>query len=167
MESINHQSALIADSLASHDDRFISARDNLATPRSIEEQEVEQYAEQIESMSNEQITGLLQHPPFVQLCQSVQNTILGKLLECTLQGASFYRNTMKIIRFALQAEIDPHLAILFTNTIHIPDVPMKYLKAILDHPNIRKEVRGTLPSPYAFQPSLAFSLGSRMSCTTR
>jgi hypothetical protein len=91
-------------------------------------------------MSNEQLTALLQHPPFIQLFQTVQTSTLGKLLECTLNGASFYRNTMKIIRFTLQADIDPQLTILFTNTMHIPDLSMKHLKAILEHPTIGKEV---------------------------
>lgn len=47
---------------------------------------------------------------------------------------------MKIIRFILQSDIDPHLNISFTNLIHIPEVSLKHLRAILDHPAIRKEV---------------------------
>jgi len=83
---------------------------------------------------------LLHQASFYKLFETIQTTILPKLLECTLNGASFYRNMMKIIRFILQSELDPHLIISFTNSIHIPDVSLKHLKAILDHPTIRKEV---------------------------
>ncbi len=91
-------------------------------------------------MSNEQLIDLLHQTSFYNLFDLIQKTILSKLLECTLNGASFYRNMMKIIRFVLQSEIDPHLIITFTHTIHIPDISLKHLKAILDHPTIRKEV---------------------------
>ncbi len=137
--TINH-SALAADSLATQDDKFTSARENLTPSRTAEEQEIEQYAEQIESISSEQLMSLLHQTSFSKLFETIQPTILSKLLECTLNGASFYRNTMKIIRFILQTEIDPNLIISFTNSIHIPDVSLKHLKAILDHPTIRKEV---------------------------
>lgn len=123
------------------DDKFISARDNLTPSQTIEEQEIEQYVEQIESYTLEQLMNLLHQTSFYNLLEKIQPTILTKLLECTLNGASFYRNTMKIIRFILQTEIDPHLIISFTNSIHIPDISLKHLKAILDHPTIRKEVK--------------------------
>ncbi|CAF4183182.1 unnamed protein product, partial [Adineta steineri] len=139
VEPIINHSALIVDSLTSQDDKFVSARDNLTTSRTTEEQEIEQYAEQIESMSNEQLIHLIQQPAFGQLFQTIQITVLSKLLECTLNGASFYRNMMKIIRFILQADIDPNYIILFTNTIHVPDLLLKHLKAIFDHSTIRKE----------------------------
>lgn len=141
VEPIIHQSALTHDSLSTPDDKFVSARDTIPTSRTTEEQEIEQYAEQIESMSNEQIMGLLQQASIYQLFESIQTSILPKLLECTLNGASFYRNMMKTIRFILQSDIDPHLIISFTNAIHIPDISLKHLKAILDHPTMRKEVR--------------------------
>jgi len=92
-------------------------------------------------MSNEQLMTLLHQASFYNLFETIPTTILSKLLECTLNGASFYRNIMKIIRFILQSDIDPHLIITFTNSIHIPDVSLKHLKAILDHPTIRKEVK--------------------------
>ncbi|CAF4126396.1 unnamed protein product, partial [Adineta steineri] len=139
VEPIINHSALIVDSLTSQDDKFVSARDNLTTSRTTEEQEIEQYAEQIESMSNEQLIHLIQQPAFAQLFQTIQITVLSKLLECTLNGASFYRNMMKIIRFILQADIDSNYIILFTNTIHVPDLLLKHLKAIFDHSTIRKE----------------------------
>ena len=141
VEPIIHQSALANDSLATQDDKFVSARDTLLTSRTAEEQEIEQYAEQIESMSTEQIMGLLQQASIYQLFENIQTTILPKLLECTLHGASFYRNMMKTVRFILQSDIDPHLIISFTNAIHIPDISLKHLRAILDHPTMRKEVR--------------------------
>jgi hypothetical protein len=140
VESMTTQSALITDSLTTQDDKFVSARDNLPTSRTMEEQEIEQYAEQIESMSNEQLISLLHQTSFHQLFETIQRTILTKLLECTLNGASFYRNMMKIIRFILQSDIDPHSIILFTNSIHIPNATLTHLKAILEHPTIRKEV---------------------------
>ncbi len=140
-----NQSALVADSLASQDDKYVSARDNLPTSvltsRTIEEQEIEQYAEQIESMSNEQLMNLLQQTTFHKLFETIQPTILSKLLECTLNGASFYRNIMKIVRFIVQSDCDAHFIIAFTNSIHIPDLSLKHLKAILDHPTISKEVK--------------------------
>lgn len=141
VEPIIHQSALANDSLATQDDKFVSARDTLPTSRTAEEQEIEQYAEQIESMSTEQIMGLLQQASIYQLFENIQTTILPKLLECTLHGASFYRNMMKTVRFILQSDIDPHLIISFTNATHIPDISLKHLKAILDHPTMRKEVQ--------------------------
>jgi hypothetical protein len=141
VEPTINQSALAADSLATQDDKFVSARETLPTSRTTEEQEIEQYAEQIESMSNEQIMNLLHQTSFYQLLETIQPTIISKLLECSLNGASFYRNMMKTIRFILQSDIDPHLIISFTNSIHIPDISLKHLKAILDHPTIRKEVK--------------------------
>jgi hypothetical protein len=140
VEPTINQSALVSDSLATQDDKFVSARENLPTSRTTEEQEIEQYAEQIESMSNEQIISLLHQTSFYQLFETIQPTIISKLLECTLNGASFYRNMMKTIRFILQSDTDPQLIIAFTNSIHIPDISLKHLKAILDHPTIRKEV---------------------------
>ena len=143
-EPVVYQSALAADSLATQEDKFVSARENLnpsvSTTPTIEEQEIEQYAEQIESMSVEQLMHLINQPSFFQLFETIQTNILTKLLECTMNGASFYRNMMKIVRFLLQSDLDPHLIISFTHTFHIPDRPLKHLKAILDHPTIRKEV---------------------------
>ena len=118
----------------------------MSTARTPEEQEIEQYAEQIEAMTNEQLAGLIHQAPFYHLLESVQNTILSKLLECSLTGASFYRNMMKIFRFILQSELDPHFIIAFTNSIHIPDLSLAHLKSILDHPMIRKEVFISLSS---------------------
>jgi hypothetical protein len=92
-------------------------------------------------MSNEQLMTLLHQASFYNLFETIPTTILSKLLECTINAASFYPNIMKIIRFILQSDIDPHLIITFTNSIHIPDVSLKHLKAILDHPTIRKEVK--------------------------
>ncbi len=149
-----NQSALVADSLATQDDKFVSARETPTTSRTSEEVEIEQYAEQIESMSPEQIMGLLHQSSFYQLFERIQSTIISKLLECTLNGASFYRNMMKTIRFILQSEIDPHLIISFTNSIHIPDISLKHLKATLDHPTIRKEVTKILS--FSFQSCLFF-----------
>jgi len=138
----------VTDSLTTQDDKFISARENLTPSRTIEEQEVEQYAEQIESLSTEQLMNLIHQASFYKLFEIIQTTILPKLLECTLNGASFYRNMMKIIRFILQSELDPHLIISFTNSIHIPDVSLKHLKAILDHSTIRKEVKKIISLKY-------------------
>lgn len=130
------------------DEKFISARENLnastLTTRTIEEQEIEQYAEQIESMSNEHLMNLLHQESFYKLFHTIQSNILSKLLECSLNGASFYRNMMKIIRFILQSDIDPHLIISFTNSINIPNLPLKHLKASLEHSSIRKEVKLSL-----------------------
>ena len=141
VESINKQSTVVADSLTIQDDQFVSAGENLqSTHRTVEEQETEQYAEQIESLSNEQLMSLLHQSSFYALFERIQATILPKLLECTLNGASFYRHTMKIIRLILQSDINPHLIISFTNSIHIPNLPLSHLKAILDHQTIRKEV---------------------------
>ena len=146
-----NQSALATDSLATtHEEKYATARENLnssmSTARTPEEQEIEQYAEQIETMTNEQLAGLIHQAPFYHLLESVQNTILSKLLECSMTGASFYRNMMKIFRFILQSELDPHFIIAFTNSIHIPDLSLAHLKSILDHPMIRKEVLISLSS---------------------
>ena len=147
VEPTINQSTLMVDSLATmttHEEKYVSARENLnssmSTARTVEEQEIEQYAEQIEALTSEQLIGLIHQASFFHLVESVQNTILSKLLECSLTGASFYRNLMKIFRFILQSELDPHFIIAFTNSIHIPDLPLAHLKSILDHPNIRKEV---------------------------
>ncbi|CAF4406008.1 unnamed protein product, partial [Rotaria sp. Silwood2] len=138
-----NQSALVADSLTMQEDKFVSVRENLntstLTSRTVDEQQIEQHAEQIESMSNEELINLLHQESFYKLVETIQTTILSKLLECTLNGASFYRNMMKVIRIILQSDMDPHLIISFTNTIHIPDLSLKHLKAILDHSTIRKE----------------------------
>ncbi|CAF4736985.1 unnamed protein product, partial [Rotaria socialis] len=143
VEPIINQSTLVADSLARQEEKFVSARENLhssrLTSRTIQEQEIEQYAEQIESMSNEQLMNLLYQESFYKLFETIQTTILSNLLECTLNGASFYRNMMKVIRFILQSDIDPHLIISFTNSNNTPNLSLKHLKAILDHPTIRKE----------------------------
>ncbi|CAF4968656.1 unnamed protein product, partial [Rotaria magnacalcarata] len=54
VEPIINQSALVADSLTMQEEKFVSARENLhssrLTSRTNQEQEIEQYAEQIESM---------------------------------------------------------------------------------------------------------------------
>ncbi|CAF0994658.1 unnamed protein product [Rotaria sordida] len=143
VEPKTNQSTLVADSLTIQEDKFVSTRENLNTSiltnRTIDEQQIEQHAEQIESMSNEQLMNLLRQESFYKLFETIQTTILSKLLECTLNGASFYRNMMKILRFILQSDMDPHLIISFTNKIHVPDLSLKHLKAILDHPTIRKE----------------------------
>ncbi|CAF4876408.1 unnamed protein product [Rotaria sp. Silwood1] len=144
IESKINQSTHIPDSLIIQEDKFVSSvRENvntsILTNRTIDEQQIEQYAEQIEIITNEQLLNLLHQESFYKLFEIIQPIILSKLLECTLNGASFYRNMMKIIRFILQSDMDPHLIISFTNTIHIPDLPLKHLKAILDHSTIRKE----------------------------
>ncbi|CAM4943871.1 unnamed protein product [Rotaria socialis] len=143
VEPIINQSTIVADSLARQEEKFVSARENLhssrLTSRTIQEQEIEQYAEQIESMSNEQLMNLLHQESFYKLFETIQTTILSNLLECTLNGASFYRNMMKVIRFILQSDIDPHLIISFTNSNNTQNLSLKHLKAILDHPTIRKE----------------------------
>ena len=48
---------------------------------------------------------------------------------------------MKIIRFILQSDADPNFIIAFANLIHVPDMSLQHLKAILDHQTIRKEVK--------------------------
>lgn len=145
VEPINGRSTIVADSLATQNENYVSARQNLnssmSTTRTVEEQEIEHYAEQIESFSNEDLVALMHQSPFYHLLENVHRTALGKLLECSLTAASFYRNLMKIIRVILQSEIDPSLIISFTNSIQIPNLPIEYLKAILTHPSIRKEVK--------------------------
>lgn len=135
-----------------HEEKFVCARENLnastLTNRTAEEQEIEQYAEQIESISSEQLMNLIHQESFYKLFQTIQPITLSKLLECTLNGASFYRNMMKVIRFILQSDIGPHFIISFTNSIHAADLALKHLKAILDHSTIRKEVERTMSFVY-------------------
>ena len=138
------QSALPVDSLAAQDDKVVTDRETPNSPmlsaRTMAEQELEQYAEQIDSMSPEQLMALLHESSFFNLLDNFHVTSLGKLLDCSLQGASIYRNLMKILRTLLQSEIDPHLIIGFSTSIHIPDVTFQHLKGVLEHPTMRKEV---------------------------
>lgn len=144
IEPSSSQTTIVADSLATQDDRFVSARENLEsaalTARTAQEQELEQYAEQIESFSIEQLITLIHNEAFFNLLETSHTTVLTKLLECTLNGASHYRNLMKIFRIILQSEIDPHLIIGLTNSLHIPDIQVEHLRLVLEHPNMKKEV---------------------------
>ena len=165
VEPVVSKSAIPVDSLSVQEEKFSSARETPLTARTAEEQDVEQYAEQIEIMSPEDLFGLLHQKSFIELLEIVSTRILPKLLECTLNGASFYRNLMKIFRFILQSDLDPHLIISFCQTMQIPSTQLKHLRSILEHATIRKEVQNN--SVCIDQSILSLILAMVCSCTLR
>jgi hypothetical protein len=168
------KSDLIVDSLSTDNDRLGSARDTvpsaMLTSRTVEEQDIEQYAEQIESMSNDELIELIHRTSFVDSLGTSHTSLLPKLVECSLSGASFYRNLMKIIGIVLQSNSDPLDLIVFAHSIRVPDLSLKYLKSIVEHATIRQEVEfrpiESVRSPAAVSFAY-FSLGSHIYSTIR
>ncbi|CAF1190432.1 unnamed protein product, partial [Didymodactylos carnosus] len=121
------------------EEKWLSARENISPPIMPNEHELEQYSEKIEFMNSDQIVELLHNNHFYTLLESTNSLALPKMFECSLRGASLYRNMMRIIRCILQSDAEPVLLITFSNSIQLPDFLVKHLKQIMEQTVIRKE----------------------------
>ncbi|CAF0968765.1 unnamed protein product, partial [Didymodactylos carnosus] len=142
--SINEQQlrkskAPVTTSDSEQEEKWVSARENMSPPIMPNERELEQYAEKIEFMNSDQIVELLHNNQFYTLLESTHTLALPKMFECSLRGASLYRNLMKIIRYVLQSDTESVLIITFSHSIHLPEFVVKHLKQIMEQTNIRKE----------------------------